>query len=187
MLADATETLAALLRTSLPGPPAVTVEPPGAAAPEHVRHEEGLGLFLFHTAEDPHARAADWSDARSPDGAVVGRRPPVRRYRLHFLLWAWAPTAARRLHLLDGAMTALAGTETIPEAVRVGALAEHGGLVRLILAPDRSGNDPLAEVWSALQRPLEPSLEVVLAADLVPPVQPVADPARLLDLSAGRI
>ncbi|MFJ9605783.1 Pvc16 family protein [Kitasatospora sp. NPDC101176] len=185
MLADASASLAALLRTAPPGPPAVTAEPPGTPGPDRSGHEEGLGLLPFHTAEEPHGRSAEWSDVRGPDGRVVARRPPVRRYRVHFLLWAWAPTAQGRLTLLSAAMTALAATETLPAGLCAGSLAGLGTPVRLTVAPADSAPGRLAEVWAALGRPAEPALEVVLAADLVPADVPVDGPPLRVDLRTG--
>lgn len=49
-----------------------------------------VDVFLHGIQQDSAGRSSTWSDVRDADGRVIGRQPPVRHFRLTYLLTAWA-------------------------------------------------------------------------------------------------
>ncbi|MET8755170.1 Pvc16 family protein [Streptomyces sp. NPDC004667] len=150
-------------------PPSVTAAPGGAEG------GRGLGAHLFHVAALDQGRPGDAAEVRDERGRVVGRRPPVRRYRTRWLLWAWAPTAPERLALLDEALVLLSAGLVLPGEV-VGPELAAGGPVQLEAAPPGTTVSELNAVFTSLGVPARPALEAVVTAGLVMPVEPVAGP-----------
>ncbi|MFJ7209248.1 hypothetical protein ACIQWR_37660 [Streptomyces sp. NPDC098789] len=174
MLHATSAALSAHLETALAGCCAVTTEPPGpsvTAGPEGAGGEQGLGVHLFHLSAVDLGRAVDAAAVRDGTGRVVGRRPPVRRYRTRWLVWAWAPTAPARLALLDEALTQLTGP-----VLAVGPELAEGGPVHLEAAPAGSTAGELAGVFAGLCVPARPALELVVTAGLVAATEPVPAP-----------
>ena len=100
-----------------------------------------VDLFLYDVIEDTDRRSADWEDHRGDDGRVIGRQPPVRYYRLSYLVSAWGKStedehavALRR----DARLSRRRGARR-PSSAR-GSLAEEESrvLVRLCLPTYRS-------------------------------------------------
>jgi Pvc16 N-terminal domain len=132
---DADRSLAAWLRGVLPAGVTITAEPP---APEWAQRPPALPLvdaFLCDIREDGAGLSADTSPVRAPDGGLVGRQPPVRRYRLSFLLTAWAADVVAGYELLGAVMAACAADDVVsPDCLR-GTLARAGLPVTLRCAP----------------------------------------------------
>lgn len=135
--------LAALLTAALPDGTAVR---PGAR-----RDEPGIGLLLHDVREDTTARAALWEDVHDDRGHVTGRLPPMRRYRLRYLLVATAPDAATEHAWLGRALVALAECSVVPAEHLTGPIGAAGLPVPVQVAPpDLPAASPgvLAEVGS---------------------------------------
>jgi hypothetical protein len=119
--------------------------------------------FLFDIREDIASLTGYAEDIRGTDGAVVGRRQPIRRYRLRYLLTAWVQDDAEPTeHELLGAIL-LAGAEdaTIPADCLAGSLAGTDQVVPLRCAPDDArpaGVDQLTRT----------ALELLVIAPLIP-------------------
>ncbi|MFB7056453.1 Pvc16 family protein [Streptomyces vinaceus] len=179
MLQAASDALCAHLETVLANrSAAVTAEPPlvpVTAPPDGVGAERGIGVHLFHVAALDQGRGADAVDVRDEQGRVIGRRPPVNRYRTRWLLWSWALTAQERLELLDVALALLTARPVLPEAA-AGADLIAGGPVQVDAAPALGTAGELGGVFAGLKVPSRPALEIVLTAGLVLPVERVAGP-----------
>jgi hypothetical protein len=158
--------LTALLTAALPGGTAVR---PGAR-----RDEPGIGLLLHDVREDITARASLWQDVHDDRGHVTGRLPPVRRYRLRYLLVATAPDAAAEHAWLGRVLVALAGCSVVPAEHLTGALGAAGLPVPLQVAPpDLPAVSPgvLAEVGART------TVELVVIAPCARPARTDLQPA----------
>ena len=171
MLPEANDALRSLLTPELPPGTRVVF---GRAQPE-----DGpvLRVHLRGLREDPTGVAADDEDVRDDDGHLVGRRPPVRRFELAYLLHAVADEPAQALAVLDGVLRAVVPGRRVPPTLLTGSLADGGQPVHVRVgdttaADGPDGPTPLALLMDvALVRPVE--------LDLAPP-------AEALRLDVGR-
>lgn len=154
--------------------------------------------FLLGIRQDSAGRHSTWSDVRGPDGLVVGRQPPVRHFRLAYLLTAWASAdggadsdglrqSTRTIaehEALGRILSACAQTEALPAECVKGTLAESGLPTALVCAPAES-SESVGSVWSGLGVAPRACVQLVLVAPLRPPVvTELAPPAREIVLNA---
>lgn len=183
MLHEVDETLRRVLCAGLPARTPVTFDAP--AAPSSA-HGETVTVFLHSVQEDVSARATGWIDDRDERGRVIERRLVPRRYRLGYLVTAYAADVPREHELLGAVLAVLAENEAVPQDCLTGSLAEVGGPVTLAVAdPHASGT--AAGMWQALGVPPRCSLELVVTAPLTPRALPeVAAPPSAIDLGIGQ-
>lgn len=125
--------------------------------------EHGLRLLLHDVREEAGALAAIWEDRHDADGRVVSRRPPVRRFRLRYLVVAVGPDAATEHDWLGRVLVSLAAHPVVP----AGTLTASSGLpVPLQVAP-AGLPDPAPPVLAAVGA--RPALEVAVTAACVQP------------------
>jgi hypothetical protein len=171
MIDDVDASLRAMLEAEFAKGTAIRFDPP---TPEWSDALKGstVDLFLYDVTEDIERRSADWEDRRGDDGRLTGRQPPVRFYRLSYLVSAWGKTTEDEHALLSGVMRAcLLGEVLLPQFCK-GTLAEEESrvLVRLCLPlaqPPARAHD----LWSSLGQPARSSLELAIVA----PLRPVLD------------
>lgn len=179
---DADRSLAAWLSDVLPEGVTVTAEPP---APAWAQRPPALSLvdaFLCDIREDGTGLSADSSPVRGADGGLTARQPPVRRYRLSYLLTAWAAEVAAGHELLGAVLTACAADDIIPPGCLRGTLALAGLPVTLRCAPPEPAVTP-QQLWASLGIPPRAAVVLVMTVPLVPaPQAGLAPPARRLDL-----
>jgi hypothetical protein len=146
-----------------------------------------IDLFLHDVVEELGGRGADWTDLRGSDGRVVARQPPLRRYRLHYLVSAWASSAEGEHRLLGRVLRVVVEADNLPSEVLVGSLIEEARHVEVALAePDPSRLRP-HNLWSALGTPPRTSFELVVTAPLRPaPITEVAPPAETISLGVSK-
>lgn len=162
-----------------------------------------VGVFLHGIRQDAAGRSSTWTDVRDADGRVVGRQPPVRNFRLTYLLTAWAAAdgsgadsnggsgpSARTVaehEALGQILSASAQIETLPAVCVKGVLAE-GGLPTALLCAMPEASEPAGgstEIWSGLGVGPRACVQVVLVAPLRPPMMAdLAPPAREIVLNA---
>ena len=184
MIDDVDSSLRAMLEPALGSGTAVRFEPPTPAFSNALK-APAVDLFLYDVTEEIDRRAADWLDHRGDNGRVIGRQPPVRYYRLSYLVSAWGVKADDEHRLLSTVMRAcLDGEVLAPEFCR-GTLAEEESrvLVRLCLPV----TDPPArahDLWSSLGQPARSSLHLAVVAPLRPLlVIDIAAPADQISLN----
>ncbi|MFC4857277.1 Pvc16 family protein [Actinophytocola glycyrrhizae] len=151
MLRDIDTALTALLTAAVPGAPVQL----GAGGTEH-----GLRVLLHDVREEPDALAATWQDEHDADGRVVARRPPVRRYRLRYLVFAVAADRAAEHDWLGRVLVALAAHQVVPTGLLPGPPAP------LQVAPPGLSAPAHAVLAAIGARPL---LEVAVLAPCVQP------------------
>jgi hypothetical protein len=131
-----------------------------------------LTFFLAEVHEDEKAGDTEWSDIRDADGRVIARRPPVRRFDLHYLVTAATTDADLEGLLLDAVLAAVDPGKRLPATVLGEAFAERPVMLRL---------------GDGVPGPLtRTTLRVIVNAPLVlPPVTDVAAPADNIRLGVA--
>jgi len=82
-----------------------------------------VNLFLFDIRENLHRRDVMYEEVRDESGALVARRPPPRRFDLHYTVTAWAPKALVEHKLLGVALSCFSAYDVAPRDVLPPALA----------------------------------------------------------------
>jgi hypothetical protein len=173
--------LVALLRQSMSHEEAaVHFEPPTPAWAATVK-VPCIDLFLHDVVEELDGRSADWADMRDDDGRVVARQPPLRRYRLSYLVTAWAPSTEIEHQLLSKVLRAIVEADTAPLP------AEGFGVdADLIVVALTQSTLPAHDLWGPLKTEPRASLRLTVTAPLRPqPVTEIAPPAETLTLGVG--
>jgi len=180
MIADVDASLRSLLRaTALHGSDVdVVFDSPTQQWHDHVSGSV-VNAHLWEIREDVSRRQNDWEDVRNDEGRVVGRRPPLHRYRLRYLVTAWAANVADEHRLLSSLLTALADEQAIPAEHISGDLLDEGLPVFLTIALPSPGEDAPSDLWTGLGIAPRPALDLVVTAPLPRPVPAtVATPVR---------
>ena len=150
-----------------------------------------VNLFLFDIRENVHRRDVMYEEIRDEKGALVGRRPPPRRFDLHYTVTAWAPKPLVEHNLLGVVLRCFCAFDAAPRDLLPPALAElpydvlisTGAGVKRAMFLNMAG-EIKAGFEIAVTVPLPPLAQVLAP----PPVQqpprldfkpaPGADPAR---------
>ena len=177
MIADVDASLRSLLRaTALDGSTVdVVFDSPTRAWADRVAGDV-VDAYLWEIREDVARGRGDWEDVRNEQGRVTGRRPPLHRYRLRYLLTAWSGSPAGEHRLLSRLLGALADSLAIPDEHLRGDLAEEGLPVFLSVALPPDTGAPPTDLWSALGVAPRPALDLVVIAPLPGPAALSAGP-----------
>lgn len=154
MIAEVNRALTGLLEPLLP--PGCEIHF-GAPA----RGGKALSWFLADVREDEKAAETDWTDVRDDTGRVVARRPPVRRFDLHYLVTAEEDDPA----LLDAVLTAADPGRRVPAALLPAALAGHPVTLRLTGGPIAPADRTTLRVLVSAPLVLQPVTEVAPPAE----------------------
>jgi hypothetical protein len=166
------DSLKALIRRGIP--PEVSDVDFRAPSPEWAGAAVGprINLFMYELAEERAARGADWVDQRDETGRVTLREPPLRTYRLSYLVSAWSPagegnpTAGEEQALLGEVLRVLVEADQVPGSGRRQDEPED------LISPELSVAEPFAEgvrphdLWSSLGMPLRPCFQLMVKAPL---------------------
>jgi hypothetical protein len=169
VLQDADTTLRAVLLDALPKGTTL-----GFAAPDqHWRSTVGAGpalnAYLLQLREDVNSRSSHWTTVYDDGDRAVGRHEPVRRFRVHYVLTAWAANAENEHALLGCALRTLVAGAIVPTRCLSGSLTGMADLVTLDVAHPDLAIFPV-EGWSAFGIAPRATLDVVLTIPLVPEV-----------------
>jgi hypothetical protein len=172
VIEDIDATLETLIRTAVPSSACLV----DFQAPSR-EWSEGLSrpcvnLFLHDLVEERANRGSDWVDVRDERGRVTMRQPPLRTFRLSYLVSSWPP--ARRKDSSDRAAHALLGrllrilveADPIPGAALQGAMASESGLVELSVAEPWEERVRPHELWASLGVPPRSCFDLVVKAPL---------------------
>jgi hypothetical protein len=193
MIHDADRSLEAWLSRTLPPGVGVRFDAPDPGWARRPPERPFVNVFLYDIAEDIDGLTGDSALMRDPGGRGVAWQPPVRRYRLCYLLTAWSADVTADHELLGSVMAGCAAAAIIPADCLRGSLLEAGLPVQLRCAPPRAetaAHGPAAPgtagLCQALGVPPRAALTLVVVAPVVPvPTADVAPPARSLDLNAA--
>jgi hypothetical protein len=186
---DADRSLEAWLGSMLPSGVGVRFDAPDPEWARRRPERPFMDVFLYDIAEDIDGLTADSALVRDPGGRGVAWQPPVRRYRLSYLLTAWSADVSEDHELLGSVMAGCAAAAVIPADCLRGALLEAGLPVQLRCAPPRGGAGSAgtaspAGLCQALGVPPRAALTLVVVAPVIPAASAdVAPPARSLDLN----
>lgn len=181
MLRDVDVSLAAWLATYLPPGGDIVFDIATPPAPPAV------ALYLHDVREEAELTPGNWSDVRGDGGVLVGRIPPQRRYRMTYLITAWAADTLAEHEILGNVLAGCAMHHVVPPDALRGCLADGDQVVMVRCAPFDRACDP-RELWAAWRLPPRTTLELsVLAALPVAALVELAAPPRNLDLhTTGR-
>ncbi len=149
------------------------------------RNAPALDLYLYDIREDLPRREVVREDVRDEaTGLVSGRRRPMRRFRLSYLLTAWTQRPEDEHRLLAACLSTFVRNEYIPIDLVGGSLADARYPVYLLVGQPPPQDRSIADVWSALGGELKPSLDLIAIAPLDPSVTeevagPVLEPPTL--------
>jgi hypothetical protein len=191
---DADRSLEAWLSSMLPPGVGVRFDAPDPAWARRPPERPFVDVFLYDIAEDVEGLTGDSTLVRDPGGRAVAWQPPVRRYRLSYLLTAWSADVSADHELLGNVMAGCAAAAIIPGDCLRGVLLEAGLPVQLRCAPPHgmagsrgtasTAATGTAGLCQALGVPPRAALTLVVVAPVVPAATAdVAPPARSLDLN----
>jgi hypothetical protein len=173
MLRDLDLSLAAFLTGLLPSGTAVEFGAPDASWASDPPQDRCVGAFLYDVRE-AQPPASDGIMTRDANGHATGWQPPVRRYRVSYLLTAWPDPSEHEL--LGSVLAGCATVAAIPPGCLHGVLAETGEPVPLTLAsPDRAAD--ALRLWAGLRVRPRAALDLMAVASLVPPLLTELAPA----------
>ncbi len=138
--------------------------------------DQGVAITLTTIREDTTGLPANWEDLRDDRGVVVARRPPIRRYQLHYTITASGFSRPDEHRILDAILATISSTTTIDPPHLHDHFTDCGLAVLIRLDEPR----PLL-----VDRPLGLDL-VVTAPMLLAWTSEVAPPPDEFELDAGR-
>ena len=127
-----------------------------------------LNLFLYDVRENSKLRQTRpaWEVTPQNGDSVSRRRRPVR-LDLHYMLTAWATEPDDEHYLLTLALLALFRTPELPLELLPERLQEQPVPICLMVAQEDTLRNP-AEIWSAMENQIRPSIPLVVTLALNP-------------------
>jgi Pvc16 N-terminal domain len=143
-----------------------------------------IDVFLYDIREDLSRRDVAFEEVRDESGRVLERRQPPRRFRLAYLLTAWAKRPEDEHRMLSSLLACFLQSEMLPDDVLVGALADAGRPILTQIAIANDEDTAYSQVWSALGGELKPALNLAVIAPFdvsraVPVGPPVTEQPRI--------
>ncbi|HYM49496.1 MAG TPA: DUF4255 domain-containing protein [Candidatus Limnocylindrales bacterium] len=143
------------------------------------RNAPAVDLYLYDIREDVERRQVVFEEVRNPEGAVIERRRPPRRYNLSYLITAWTQRPEDEHRLLSACLACFLRHESVPTPMLAGVLAEAGLPVYLTVALPPREDRSISDVWTAMGGELKPSLDLVVNMPLIITQQaPFGPPVR---------
>jgi Pvc16 N-terminal domain len=174
VISEVNAALRAFLQPGLPAGCEIRFAPP-TPAPTGA----ALELFLADVREDEKAAGTDWEDIRNSNGMVIARRPPVRRFDLHYLITAATDDQELQTRLLDAVLRTIDPGRRLDPALLGDEWADAPVVLRL--AGDA------AATYARLGLPPRTVLGVVANAPLVLPLKTdLAKPADQISMDVAR-
>ncbi|MEU6439980.1 DUF4255 domain-containing protein [Streptomyces sp. NPDC047046] len=121
-----------------------------------------VNVYLYDIREDVNRRQRGQVPVKDARDIVVRRKQPPRWFRLSYLVTAWTRTPQDEHRLLSAVLATLLPHELLPAATLPPALAALGLSVPLSVASAQTEARSFAEIWSALDGELKPSLDLAL-------------------------
>lgn len=189
MIADLDETIRQLLIAELPvknGEIDVSFEQPTREWSARLT-KPSVNLFLYDVRENAQLRRHQWermgNGAGRPDLATMKRTP--FRVDCLYMITAWAAEPEDEHRLLTRTLLALFRYPILPEEQMAGLMKEQPYEVQAALARHDRLTNP-AEVWSALDNEIRPSISYVVTLALDPWTEVSGPIVRSLTLRAGQ-
>jgi hypothetical protein len=161
MLGGVHESIRAMLQQALGDRKAnVVFGPPVSMAAQAMTPT--VGLWLADIREDKTGRMSDWQPTQGDDGTVSGWGPPLRNYRLTYVLSVVADSYELEIETIGELLRSMGAVNGLPKECRRGWLTGESDQVRVAVAdPPYSITEGLA-VWSSLGLPARTAISLVL-------------------------
>jgi hypothetical protein len=189
MLPDLDLSVAAFLRGLLPSGTTIQLGAPDPswARPPATAQASTTGPLLdafLYDIREAQPPVSDGLMARDENGRATGWQPPVRRYRVSYLLTAWPDSSEHEL--LGAILVGCATQAAIPPDCLHGTLAGTGEPVPLMLAAaDRAAD--ATRLWGSLGVHARAALDLMVVAPVVPPLLTELAPApRAVEVGLAR-
>jgi hypothetical protein len=150
-----------------------------------------LNLFLYDLRENPTLRAHQWEHLPSQNQVSPGNGRQVSQKRTPFrvdcfyMLTAWASDPQDEHRLLTRCMLALFRFPILPEEQLIGTLRNPPFDIQARLASHDKLTNP-AEVWSALDNEIRPSISYIVTLALDPWTEITGPAVSTLRLHSGQ-
>lgn len=125
-----------------------------------------VNCYLYDIRENLKLRGTDWVKERLPDGNGASKRRLPRRFDLSYVVTAWTNDIEDEHRLLWQVLAAVIRCPEIPRSLLQGNLVDLPvPVITEVAQPDGLLRDP-ADVWSALDNRIRPSINVVVTLPL---------------------
>lgn len=128
------------------------------------RNMPTVDLYLYDIREDMRRRRVGKTDVRDGNGRISGRLPPVRFFKLSYLITAWTNRPEDEHLLLSTLLACFLRLDRLPSDLLQGALQGFDDPVTLTIGHPPPEDRSFSDVWSALGGELKPSLDLVVLA-----------------------
>jgi len=140
------------------------------------RNAPTVNLYLYDIREDLRRREVGSRDRFGPDGAVVGRIPAPRYFKLSYLVTAWTQRPEDEHRLLASLLNCLLRYDALPPHVVPSALTDNGLVAPLTIGLPPPEDRAFADVWTALGGELKPSIDLVVIVPMAAGLEAEAGP-----------
>jgi len=149
-----------------------------------------VNCYLYDIRENLRLRGDEWSVERHSNGNAATKRRTPRRFDLSYVCTAWTNDIEDEHRLIWRVLATLVRCPELPRHLLQGGLATiPDPIITDVAQPDGLLRDP-ADVWSALDNRIRPSVNVVLTlplADSDPLEAPLVLTRRLRVQEPGRV
>jgi hypothetical protein len=140
------------------------------------RNAPTVNLYLYDIREDLRRREVGVRDRFGPDGAVVGRIPAPRYFKLSYLVTAWTQRPEDEHRLLAALLNCLLRYDALPPHVVPSVLTDNGLVAPLTIGLPPPEDRAFADVWTALGGELKPSIDLVAIVPMAAGLEEEAGP-----------
>jgi hypothetical protein len=140
------------------------------------RNAPTVNLYLYDIREDLRRREVGVRDRLGPDGAVLGRIPAPRYFKLSYLVTAWTQRPEDEHRLLAALLNCLLRYDALPPHVVPGVLTDNGLVAPLTIGLPPPEDRAFADVWTALGGELKPSIDLVVIVPMAAGLEEAAGP-----------
>ena len=149
-----------------------------------------VNCYLYDIRENLELRGTEWTVERQLDGRTAVKRKVPRRFDLSYVCTAWTADVEDEHRLLWRVLATMIRCPEIPRELIQGELRQiEWPIITEVAQPDGLLRDP-ADVWSALDNRIRPSINVVFTLPLTdtdPMVAPLVLTRRLRIDEFGRM
>ncbi|CAN5472376.1 hypothetical protein BH10ACT8_BH10ACT8_26440 [soil metagenome] len=174
------QALAATLKAKVLGaaPVGIAFDPPSRPWIQSLKGPT-VNLFLFDLKENASRRESAYEPIRDADGVVIGHRPPMQRWDLHYTVTVFAPQVVIEHKILSAVLRYFASIDVLPVELMPTALSEVGYPVTV-----STGSGPKRGMFLNYAGDMKVGFEMAITVPIPslpapPPAPPVQQAPRL--------